>query len=63
MIYIAIDDNTKAGEKMVQLMEEMPFATIYREFNTATRKAFKEVEDGKTIKMDNIADLLKKLKK
>ena len=63
MIYIAIDDNTKAGEKMVQLMEEMPFAKIYRELNTTTKKALKEIEEGKTIKADNVSDLLKKLKK
>lgn len=63
MIYIAIDNSTVAGKKMVQLMEEMPFATIYREFNATTKKAFKEIEEGKTIKAESVSDLLKKLKK
>jgi antitoxin component of RelBE/YafQ-DinJ toxin-antitoxin module len=62
MIYIAIDNTTTTAKKMIQLIEEMPFATVYREFNKTTIKAFKEVKDGKTIKAKNTNDLLQKLK-
>lgn len=62
MIYIAIDDNSVTAEKMVQLIEEMPFATVYKEFNRTTQKAFKEVKEGKVIKGKNVSDLLRKLK-
>ena len=62
MVYIAIDNKSAAAKKMVELMEEMPFATVYREFNKTTLKAFKEIKDGKTIKADNASDLLQKLK-
>ena len=62
MIYIAIDDNSVTAEKMVQLIEEMPFATVYKEFNRTTQKAFKEVKEGKVIKWKNVSDLLRKLK-
>ena len=62
MIYISIDDNSVTAEKMVQLIEEMPFATVYKEFNRTTQKAFKEVKEGKVIKGKNVSDLLRKLK-
>jgi hypothetical protein len=62
MIYIAIDNTTPVAKKMLRLIEEMPFATIYREFNGTTKKAFKEIEEGKTIKAKSTADLLQKLK-
>jgi hypothetical protein len=63
MIYIAIDNSSTTAKKMVQLIEEMPFATVYREFNHTTKKAFKEIKEGKTIKAKNVSDLLQKLKK
>ncbi len=63
MIYIAIDNSSTTAKKMVQLIEEMPFATIYRDFNTTTKKAFKEIEEGRTIKAENATELLKNLKK
>jgi hypothetical protein len=63
MIYIAIDNSSATAKKMVQLIEEMPFATIYREFNSTTKKAFKEIKEGKTIKAKNVNDLFEKLKK
>ena len=63
MIYIAIDNSSITAKKMIQLLEEMPFVTVYKEFNVTTRKAFKEVEDGKIIKAKNVNDLLRKLKK
>ena len=62
MNYIAIDNSTTAAKKMVELIEEMPFATIYRDFNKTTKKAFEEIEKGKTIKGKNAVDLLKHLK-
>ena len=62
MIYIAIDNSSTTAKKMVQLIEEMPFATVYREFNSTTKKAFKEIKEGKTIKAKNVTDLLQKLK-
>jgi hypothetical protein len=62
MIYIAIDNSSSTAKKMVQLLEEMPFATIYREFNATTKKAFKEIKEGKIIKAQNVNDLLQKLK-
>ncbi|MCD6011244.1 MAG: hypothetical protein K0Q79_1106 [Flavipsychrobacter sp.] len=63
MIYIAIDNSSPAAKKMVELMEEMPFATVYRDFNATTKKAFAEIKEGKTIKAKNVNDLLQKLKK
>ena len=63
MIYIAIDNSTPAAKQMVQLIEEMPFATIYRDFNQVTQNAFKEIEEGKVITASNAIDLLKKTKK
>jgi hypothetical protein len=42
-IYIAIDNSSPVAKKTVQLIEEMPFATVYRELNATTKKAFKEV--------------------
>ena len=63
MIYIAIDNSSPTAKKMVQLIEEMPFATIYREFSKTTKKAFREIEDGEVIEAANVTDLLKKLKK
>jgi len=63
MIYIAIDNSSTTAEKMIQLLEEMPFVTVYREFNATTKKAFKEIKEGKTIKAKNAKDLLLKLKK
>ena len=63
MIYIAIDNRSTTTKKMVQLIEEMPFATVYRELNKTTLKAFKEIEEGKTIKAKEVSDLLQKLKK
>ncbi len=62
MIYIAIDNKPSTAKKMVELIEEMPFATVYREFNKTTLKAFKEIEEGKTIKATDTHDLLRKLK-
>ncbi len=62
MIYIAIDNSSITAKKMVQLIEEMPFATVYREFNKTTKKAFKEIEEGKVIKADSVKGLLAKLK-
>jgi antitoxin component of RelBE/YafQ-DinJ toxin-antitoxin module len=47
---------------MVDLIEEMPFATVYREFNSTTKKAFKEIKEGKVIKAKNVGELLQKLK-
>ena len=61
MIYIAIDNSSATAKKMVDLIEEMPFATVYREFNRTTKKAFKEIEEGKTSKPMHVKDLLKKL--
>ena len=61
MIYIAIDNSSATAQKMIDLIEEMPFATVYREFNSTTKKAFKEIEQGKTTKAMNVKDLLKKL--
>ena len=61
MIYIAIDNSTPTAKKMIDLIEEMPFATVYREFNSTTKKAFKEIKDGKTIKAKNVNDLLDQL--
>jgi len=63
MIFIVIDNSTTTAQKMVQLIEEMPFATIYRYFNDTTIKAFKEIEEGKIIKARSAVDLLAKLKK
>ena len=63
MIYIAIDETSTTAEKMIQLLEEMPFVTVYREFNSTTKKALKEIKEGKTIKAKNAKDLLLKLKK
>lgn len=63
MIYIAIDENSTTAEKMIQLLEEMPFVTVYREFNATTKKALKEIKEGKIIKAKNAKDLLLKLKK
>ena len=63
MIYIAIDNKSSAAKKMIELIEEMPFATVYREFNETTEKAFAEIREGKTVKAQNATDLLKKLKK
>ena len=62
MIYIAIDNSSITAQKMVQLIEEMPFATVYREFNKTTEKAFKEIEGKKTIKAKDTHELLAKLK-
>ena len=50
MIYIAIDNKSAAAKKMVELIEEMPFATVYREFNEVTERAFAEIREGKTVK-------------
>ena len=61
MIYIAIDNSSTTAKKMVDLLEEMPFATVYKEFNRTTKKAIKEVNEGKTIKAKNFNDLFLKL--
>jgi hypothetical protein len=53
MIYIAIDNSTPTAKKMVDLIEEMPFATIYRDFNNVTKEAFREIEEGETITAKN----------
>ena len=62
MTYISIDTKSKQAKKFVELIETLPFAKIYKEPNDSTKKAFKEIEDGKTIKADSVSALLKKLK-
>ena len=62
MIYIAIDNSTTTARKLIELIDEMPFATVYREFNKTTKKAFKEIEMGETLQADNVHDLLQILK-
>ena len=62
MIYIAIDNSSSTAQKMVQLIEEMSCATVYREFNKTTQKAFKEIEGNTTIKAKDAHELLAKLK-
>ena len=62
MIYMAIDNSSSTAQKIVQLIEEMPFATVYREFNKTTQKAFKEIEEKKTIKAKEAHKVLAKLK-
>lgn len=62
MIYIAIDDSSGTAKKMAHLIKEMPYATVYKEFNKTTLKAFKEIKDGNTIKAKDVRDLLKHLK-
>jgi len=56
MIYIAIDNSSSTAKKMVKLIEEMPFAAVYTEFNKTTVKAFKEIEEGKTVKVKDTAE-------
>ncbi|MDQ2863171.1 MAG: hypothetical protein M3R50_05880 [Bacteroidota bacterium] len=62
MTYISIDTKTKQAKKFVELIETLPFAKIYKEPNSITKKAFKEIQDGKIIKADSIISLLEKLK-
>jgi len=62
MTYISIDTKSKQAKKFVELIETLPFAVIYKEPNETTKKAFKEIGDGKTIKADSVSALLKKLK-
>ena len=62
MTYISIDTKTKQAKKFVELIETLPFAKIYKEPNDTTKKAFKEIENGKTIKAVSVSELLKKLK-
>jgi hypothetical protein len=61
MIYIAIDNSSRNAKKIIDLIAEMPFATIYKEFNPTTEKAFKQIEKDKTSKAMCPNDLLKNL--
>ncbi|MBC7555267.1 MAG: hypothetical protein H7257_14955 [Taibaiella sp.] len=62
MVYIAIDNTSAAAQKMIELMAEMPFATVYRDFNAVTKKAITQIEEGKVISAPTAKELVKKLK-
>jgi antitoxin component of RelBE/YafQ-DinJ toxin-antitoxin module len=63
MTYVAIDTSTLQGKKFLELLETLPFATIYKEPNDVTKKAISDAKKGKTKKASDINSLLSALKK
>jgi len=63
MIYIAIDTKTKQAQKLVELLETLPFAKILKEPNAATKKSIEDARRWATKKMKNLEQLFSDLKK
>ncbi len=63
MTYITIDTKTKQAQKIVELIETLPFAKILKEPNVATKKAIEDARKGKTRKAKSFDQLFSDLKK
>ena len=48
MTYITIDTRTRQAQKLVELIETLPFAEILNEPDAATKKVIEQLKPGKT---------------
>lgn len=63
MTYITIDTKTAQAKKLVELIETLPFAKVFKEPNTSTKKAIADARNGKTHKSASLKQLFTELNK
>jgi hypothetical protein len=61
MTYIAIDEHTKEGKKMLAFLKTQPYIEVQEEPNAVTKKAMKDVEAGKVKKAKDPEDLFRQI--
>jgi hypothetical protein len=61
MTYVTIDENTIAGKKLIAFLKTLSYVNISDTPNTITRKAIKETECGKVMRVKNVEDLFCKI--
>lgn len=63
MTYLSIDTKTKQAQKLLELMETLPFVKILEEPNSVTKSAIEDARKGKTKKVNSLDQLFSDLKK